>query len=77
MIRRNRLRLMLGVLTCGTLLQLGNCISVAATIGLGTLDFCALLGPDCTLGPIAPCGDPTTTMDDFLLDCPLPPDPTP
>ncbi len=44
-------------------------------IALAGLDFCALIGPNCTLGPIAPCGDPTTSEDDLLIDCPAPVDP--
>jgi len=74
--RRNRTKALLAALVCGTVLQFGSCISAAGTVILATLDFCALLGPDCTLGPIAPCGDPTTAADDLLTDCPPPPDDT-
>ncbi len=60
--------------SAGILLQ-GTCIANGINIGLAGLDFCALLGPNCTLGPIAPCGDPTTSEDDLLIDCPAPVDP--
>lgn len=60
-------------LSMGMVLQVGGCLTAAANTALAAVDFCALLGPDCTFGPIAPCGDPTTSADDLLIDCPKPP----
>ncbi len=55
----------------GVVFQLGSCIATSINIGLSVVDFCSLLGPDCTLGPIAPCGDPTVIEDNLLVDCPV------
>jgi len=70
----------------GVLLQLGNCAAQAANFALGAADFCAFsLTPECTFGPLAPCGIPDTRTidangnlgpiqnaeDDILLDCPV------
>ena len=74
---KRRLRIlgfMAALSSAGILLQTA-CIANALNIGLSGLDFCALIGPKCTLGPIAPCGDPTTAEDDLLVDCPAPVDP--
>jgi hypothetical protein len=60
------------VLTGGVMMQFGGCLTALASSGIAAIDFCSLLGPNCVLGPIAPCGDPTTTADDLLLDCPKP-----
>jgi len=54
----------------GVVFQLGSCIATSINIGLSAIDFCALLGPDCTLGPIAPCGSPLSPQDNLLVDCP-------
>lgn len=54
----------------GVVFQLGSCIATSLNVGLSAIDFCALLGPDCTLGPIAPCGSPLTPLDNLLVDCP-------
>ena len=56
----------------GILFQFGSCIPTALTIGMSAIDFCALLGDDCTLGPIAPCGTPLSPFDNLLVDCPGP-----
>ncbi|MCK6483248.1 MAG: hypothetical protein HUU22_07275 [Phycisphaerae bacterium] len=69
---RSRLTVVAAVALCSTVLQLGGCMTAGINGLLATFDFCAVLGPDCTLGPIAPCGDPTTDEDDLLLDCPPP-----
>ena len=57
----------------GVLFQLGigGCIATSLNVGLSAIDFCSLLGSDCTLGPIAPCGDPRFPQDDLLVDCPF------
>src|SRR5438552_15226255 len=69
--RMVRSKWLIGVLLCGAVLtQLGPCGAGIFNGLLATVDFCSVLGPDCTLGPIAPCGDPNTTIDDLLLDCP-------
>src|SRR5262249_6877846 len=60
------------VLSGAALTQLGPCGAAYVNGGLAAFDFCAILGPDCTLGPIAPCGNPLTSQDDLLLDCPKP-----
>ena len=70
--KRVRVKLLAAVLLCGMMMQFGGCFVAVINAGLATLDFCALLGPDCVLGPISPCGDPTTADDDILVDCPPP-----
>jgi hypothetical protein len=70
----------------GTLLQFGNCAALAANLTLGAIDFCSFsLTPECTFGPVAPCGIPDfatidangvigpvqNAEDDLLLDCPV------
>lgn len=72
--RKRMLTLAAALLTAGMVFQT-QCIATAANIALAGLDFCSLIGPNCTLGPIAPCGDPTTRDDDLLIDCPDPVDP--
>lgn len=72
--RGKRANLIVGlVLSGGLMAQFGGCIltGLGGSI-LGALDFCSLLGPDCVLGPLAPCGDPATAEDDLLVDCPAP-----
>jgi len=49
----------------------GGCVATALTIGSSAIDFCALLGDDCTLGPIAFCGNPDFIEDNLLVDCPI------
>lgn len=70
---KRRLRAMTvfaAVVTSGVLIQ--GCLPAVLNIGLAGIDFCSLLGPNCVLGPIAPCGNPNTTADDLLVDCPPP-----
>jgi len=55
--------------TAGMVFQT-QCIATGINLGLAGIDFCALLGPDCTLGPIAPCGNPDNPFDNLLVDCP-------
>jgi len=50
--------------------SIGSCVATSLTIASSIIDFCSLLGPDCTLGPIAPCGDPLNPADNLLVDCP-------
>lgn len=49
-----------------------NCGRFAGNGLLTPIDFCYIL--DCQSGflggAIQPCGDPTTTADDILVDCP-------
>ena len=54
----------------GFLFQFAFCIPTGLTMGSAAIDFCSLLGPDCTLGPIAFCGNPNTPLDNLLVDCP-------
>jgi len=49
----------------------GSCIATSLTIGMSAIDFCSLLGPNCTLGPIAFCGNPLVIEDNLLVDCPI------
>ena len=69
--KRKTRRVALALLVCGfgTLTQVGACVSSALNIGAGTIDFCTLIGNNCTLGPIAFCGNRTTNADDLLIDC--------
>lgn len=73
--RKARTAVFVSLVLCGGLIaQFGGCLLTGFNGGLlGAVDFCALLGPDCVLGPLAPCGDPTTTADDLLVDCPKAP----
>ena len=70
-------KMLLGLVLCaGVLMQLGPCGSALFSGFLASIDFCSILGPDCTLGPISPCGNPNDQLDNLLLDCPgetLPP----
>jgi len=69
--RKASFKLLTVVLLCGgTLSQLGGCFAAGFNNMLAAIDFCSVLGPDCVLGPIAPCGDPDTPLDDLLTDCP-------
>lgn len=70
------------VLAGGIATQFGGCTSSLVSGGLAVFDFCAILGPDCRIGPIAPCGRSTydgseqdfalAVADDLLVDCPAP-----
>lgn len=71
--RRMRILGLVAALSSAGFLFQADCIATGINISLAGIDFCALLGPNCTLGPIAPCGDPTTSEDDLLADCPPPP----
>lgn len=72
----------IAALMAGVLPQLGTCSGVdnaymtlprfGAEGALASIDFCYIF--DCQGGffggAIQPCGDPTTTADDLLVDCP-------
>ena len=80
--KTKRLKLILAAaLAGGVATQFGGCSTALLNGALASFDFCAILGPDCRLGPIAPCGATTCTtdaecqaarLDDLLLDCPPP-----
>jgi len=84
--KRHLVVVVASVLGGGLLLQLGNCAAIAANLTLGAVDVCAFsFTPECTFGPVAPCGIPDTRTvapdgtlgpirnaeDDLLLDCPV------
>jgi hypothetical protein len=58
------------ILGSGVLFQFGNCGAAWANTGLAAFDFCALLGENCTFGPIGFCGNPNIAGDEILVDCP-------
>jgi hypothetical protein len=49
----------------------GGCGSFATNGILSSVDFCYLLNCDNGFlgGVIQPCGDPNSTLDDYLVDC--------